>query len=491
MAEILLDIDNLPTQFDVSEGTVRAVDGLSLRLQRGETLGIVGESGCGKSVMALSILQIVPWPGKIASEQIRFFRDGAAKPPVHLTRLKPKGEEIRAIRGSDIAVIFQDPMTALSPIHTIGRQIVETITTHQKRIDRQEARRRAVALLHEVGIPNPERRVYAYTFELSGGMRQRAMIAMALSCNPQLLIADEPTTAIDDTIQVQILDLIRRVQREHGMALIMITHDLGVIAELCHRVAVMYLGRVVEEGPIDRVYQQPLHPYTQALLDSIPHVGEELEQPGQRLMTIEGRYRVPPSDCRDAPSPRAAGTRSPDSASSTCRSSSSCSRGIGFGASSTVRPGRRVMSRAGDAGSEGAVAEADTAPAAGNDWLLKVVDLKTHYLVSQGVFRVTGAVVRAVDGVSFTLQRNETLGIVGESGCGKSTVAKTILGIVGRHGAPARADHVPARRHGNRRQHHRHPRAAAGAQARADGVSGYRVVTQIHVSPFATSSASR
>ena len=287
MAEILLDIDNLPTQFDVSEGTVRAVDGLSLRLQRGETLGIVGESGCGKSVMALSILQIVPWPGKIVSEQIRFFRDGAAKPPVDLTRLKPKGEEIRAIRGSDIAVIFQDPMTALSPIHTIGRQIVETITTHQKRIDRQEARRRAVALLHEVGIPNPERRVYAYTFELSGGMRQRAMIAMALSCNPQLLIADEPTTAIDDTIQVQILDLIRRVQREHGMALIMITHDLGVIVELCHRVAVMYLGRVVEEGPIERVYQQPLHPYTQALLDSIPHVGEELEQPGQRLMTIE------------------------------------------------------------------------------------------------------------------------------------------------------------------------------------------------------------
>ena len=293
MAEILLDIDNLHTHFEVGEGTVRAVDGLSLRLQRGETLGIVGESGCGKSVMALSILQIVPWPGKIVSGQIRFFRDGAAKPPVDLTRLKPKGEEIRAIRGSDIAVIFQDPMTALSPIHTIGRQIVETITTHEKLTARAEARRRAVALLHEVGIPNPERRVDGYSFELSGGMRQRAMIAMALSCNPKLLIADEPTTAIDVTIQAQILDLIRRVQREHGMALIMITHDLGVIAELCDRVAVMYLGRVVEEGPIEGIYHQPLHPYTQALLDSIPHVGEGLEQPGQRLMTIEGTVPSP------------------------------------------------------------------------------------------------------------------------------------------------------------------------------------------------------
>ena len=288
MAEVLLDIDDLHTHFEVREGTVRAVDGLSLRLRRGETLGIVGESGCGKSVMALSILQIVPWPGQIVGGRIRFFGDGAAVPPVDLTRLKPKGEQIRAIRGSDIAMIFQDPMTALSPIHTVGRQIVETITTHEKLTKRRDARHRAIALLHEVGIPNPERRVDAYTFELSGGMRQRAMIATALACNPKLLIADEPTTAIDVTIQAQILDLIRRVQHEHGMALIMITHDLGVIAELCDRVAVMYLGRVVEEGPLERVYRQPLHPYTEALLDSIPHLGEELTQPGQKLMTIEG-----------------------------------------------------------------------------------------------------------------------------------------------------------------------------------------------------------
>ena len=296
MSDVLLDVKNLKTYFELEEGTVRAVDSVSFVVERGKTLGIVGESGCGKSVTAQSILQVVPWPGKIVAGEILLHANGAGS-PTDLAQLDATGSEIRAIRGSEISMIFQEPMDALSPLYTIGYQVMEAIHLHNAGMSRQEARALAVSMLRDVGIPNPEKRVDTYTFQLSGGMRQRAMIAMALSCNPGMLIADEPTTAIDVTIQAQILELIKLLQKQHGMSIIMITHDLGVIAELCDRVVVMYLGKVVEQGRYVDVYDRPHHPYTQALLESIPLIGETSQG---RLKAIKGTVPDPytrPTGC--------------------------------------------------------------------------------------------------------------------------------------------------------------------------------------------------
>ncbi len=272
MAEKLLEISGLSTIFPTDDGIVRAVNDVSFSISRGQTLGLVGESGCGKSVTGFSILQLVPSPGIIEKGQILYHREGEQE-PVDITKIPPRSELMRSIRGNEIAMIFQEPMTSLNPVYTIGSQIAEAIILHQK-VSKQEARQKTIEMLARVGIPGPQQRVNEYPHQLSGGMRQRAMIAMALSCHPALLIADEPTTALDVTIQAQVLDLMRELQEEMGMAILMITHDLGVIADLVDEVVVMYAGKVVEHGSVDTIFYKPLHPYTQGLLSSIPVIGK-------------------------------------------------------------------------------------------------------------------------------------------------------------------------------------------------------------------------
>jgi peptide/nickel transport system ATP-binding protein len=297
----LLSVRGLKTYFHQDEGTVKAVDGVSFDLAPGATLGVVGESGCGKSVTARSILGIVDRPGRIVAGEIRFRRQagpGAAAEAavVDLAALPPNGPAMRAIRGAEIALIFQEPMTSFSPVHTVGSQIVEAIMLHQQ-VSRREARAKAVDMLRRVGVSSPEQRVDQLSNQLSGGLRQRAMIAMALSCHPTLLIADEPTTALDVTTQTQILDLMRHLQHEDGMAIMLITHDLGVVAEMATDVAVMYLGRVVEQAPVDAIFHAPRHPYTRALLRSIPRMRSRSRE---RLTPIAGAVPHPydrPSGC--------------------------------------------------------------------------------------------------------------------------------------------------------------------------------------------------
>jgi len=293
MAEPLLEVRGLKTRFSLEEGPVLAVDDVSFSLPPGGTLGVVGESGCGKSVTALSIMRLVPDPpGRVVAGEIRFKgRDLLALPE----------QEMRRIRGNQISMVFQEPMTSLNPVYTVGEQIGEAVRLHQ-RLDRKQARARAVEMLRQVGIPAPEQRVDAYPHQLSGGMRQRVMIAMALACNPELVIADEPTTALDVTIQAQILDLLKRLQAERGMAVMLITHDLGVVAESCDAVVVMYAGRVVEQAPVRALFRQPAHPYTAGLLRSIPSFQDvQGGAAGARLKTIPGMVpslRSLPVGCR-------------------------------------------------------------------------------------------------------------------------------------------------------------------------------------------------
>ncbi len=290
----LLSVRNLTTHFPLDEGNVVAVDGVSFDIHPGKTLGFVGESGCGKSVTARSILRILDRPGRIVDGQILLRRPAPQglngdDQIVDLASLDTNGREMRNIRGREIALIFQEPMTSLSPVHTVGNQIIEALMIHRK-IDKKQARDVTINLLRQVGIPLPEERVDSYSFELSGGLRQRAMIAMALSCSPSLLIADEPTTAVDVTTQAQILELMGQLQDQYGMAIMLITHNLGVVAEMSDDVAVMYLGQIVESGPVDDIFHSPKHPYTQALLQSIPHITSATRQ---RLSTITGSVPHP------------------------------------------------------------------------------------------------------------------------------------------------------------------------------------------------------
>jgi oligopeptide/dipeptide ABC transporter ATP-binding protein len=271
---LLLEMRDLQLFFFTGEGIVKAVNGASYSIRQGKTLCVVGESGCGKSVAARAILQIVHRPGKIVDGKIIYHRrlpDGGAQ-SVDITALHPRGADIRDIRGNEIAMIFQEPMTSLSPLYTVGNQIIEVIQLHN-RVSKQEARHSTIEMLAKVGIPRPEVRIDEYPFRLSGGMRQRCMIAMALSCRPRLLIADEPTTALDVTTQAQILDLMLELQVEYGMAMLFITHDLGVVAEIADDVAVMYMGNVVEFADVDTLFNAPQHPYTISLLRSIPKIG--------------------------------------------------------------------------------------------------------------------------------------------------------------------------------------------------------------------------
>ncbi len=267
--DVLIEIKGLRTHFFSREGTLKALEDVNFRVHRREILGVIGESGCGKSVTAQSIMRIVPANGRIVAGEILLHRDDGV---LDLAKLDPRGREIRAIRGAEISMVFQEPMTSFSPVYSVGNQIMEVVQLHQE-CGKEEARARTIEMLRRVGMPKAEQQVDAYPFTLSGGMRQRAMIAMALSCQPNLLIADEPTSAVDVTIQAQILELLADLQREMHMSIMMITHDLGVVAESSDNLLIMYLGRNVEYGPTETLFYEPKHPYTQGLLSSIPKLG--------------------------------------------------------------------------------------------------------------------------------------------------------------------------------------------------------------------------
>ncbi len=303
---LLLEIKGLRTYFHLAEGVVHAVDGVDLVMHRNETLGIVGESGCGKSISAYSTLRLVSPPGKIESGEILYYKrpknDSTAQVEVvNITKLDPGGADIRHIRGNHISMVFQEPMTAMSPVRTVGQQIMEAIILHQK-VTKAEARAQTIEMLRRVRMSNPERVVDDYPFQLSGGMRQRAVIAMALCCRPSLLIADEPTTALDVTTEAQILNLMKDLQQEFGMAIMYITHNLGVIAEMASNVAVMYMGKVVEKTDVQTIFFNPQHPYTQGLLQSIPQLSDAVTRnEHKRLQTIKGMVPDPYSRFKGCP----------------------------------------------------------------------------------------------------------------------------------------------------------------------------------------------
>jgi oligopeptide/dipeptide ABC transporter ATP-binding protein len=313
MSDLLVEVNDLRVEFDVRAGVVKAVDGLNLAINRGQTVGVIGESGCGKSMTARAILQMIPKPGKITSGEVNFYRkvlrngsDTIDK--IHVTSLHPDGPEIRKIRGGEIGMIFQEPMSSLTPVYTAGMQIGEAVGLHHqvkvkkigdqmadnimanRKVTKQEAREIAIQMLQKVGIPKPQQRVDSYPHQLSGGQRQRVMIAIALSCEPAMLIADEPTTALDVSIEAQILDLMRGLQESVNMAIMFITHNLGVIAEMADEIVVMYLGKQVEKAKVGNLFYEPRHPYTKALLKSIPQVGK---RQNVRLATIEGMVPDP------------------------------------------------------------------------------------------------------------------------------------------------------------------------------------------------------
>ena len=294
MSEYVLEVSNLKTGFKTDEGFVTAVDGVSFKVKKGQTLGIVGESGCGKSVTSLSIMRLLPQPaGRIVEGEILLRVDGDT-----IDIAKAPASELKAIRGEKIAMIFQEPMTALNPVQRIGNQLAETFELHFPEMSKKEIEAECVALLEKVGIPSPGQRMKEYPHQLSGGMRQRVMIAIALACKPDILIADEPTTALDVTVQAQILDLMKKLQDEIGMSIIFITHDLGVVAEVCDEVIVMYAGRVTERSTVKNIFENPLHPYTKGLLSSIPHLGGTRKT---KLNTIEGMVpslSLMPDGCR-------------------------------------------------------------------------------------------------------------------------------------------------------------------------------------------------
>jgi len=291
--QIVLEVRDLRVQFDDDDGTVRAVEGVSFSAYAGQTIGIVGESGCGKSVMARAILRIADTNGRASGEILLHRQSGPVR---DLMTLRPNSGQMRRVRGREIALVFQEPMTSFSPVHTIGSQIIETIRLHTS-LSRAQARQRAIEQLKQVSTPHPEHILEQYAWQLSGGLRQRAMIAMALVCGPALLIADEPTTALDVTTQAQVLALLRDLQQQRGMALMLITHDLGVVAQTADIVLVMYLGVIVEQGPVDAIFHDPRHPYTRALLSSMPSISVE---PRTRLATLKGSVPHPlnrPSGC--------------------------------------------------------------------------------------------------------------------------------------------------------------------------------------------------
>jgi peptide/nickel transport system ATP-binding protein len=415
--ERLLGVRDLKTYFDTEAGTVKAVDGVSFHIARGETLAVVGESGSGKSVMSLSIMQLIQRPpGRFAGGQIVF--DGE-------DLLAKSEREMRRIRGNDISMIFQEPMTSLNPVYTVGNQIAETIALHQKQ-SREGAMRRAIEMLELVGIPEPAQRARSYPHQMSGGMRQRAMIAMALSCGPKLLIADEPTTALDVTIQAQILDLMRGLQRDIGMSILFITHDLGVVAEVADRVVVMYAGQAVEEASVDAVFARPRMPYTIGLLESVPRVDKAAERQ-QRLRGIAGNVPNPlslPSGCAFHPRCRFV--------LEACRQERPVLEDTGGGhMSRCLRWNELATSQGAPTAQTSARSDAaDRHPASPKKALLEVKDLRAYFPVRGGVFSRVISNVKAVQDISFSVGDGEVVGLVGESGSGKTTAGRAILGLV-------------------------------------------------------------
>lgn len=403
--ENLLEIKNLRTYFHTDLGVVKAVDDLNIKLGSGRTLGIVGESGSGKSVTSLSLMRLLP--GLVASVE-----EGSEITFAGQDLLSLSSNDMRKVRGKEIAMIFQEPMTSLNPVYTTGSQVMEAIMLHQQ-VEPEEARARTIELFREVGIPEPERRIDTYPHEMSGGQKQRVMIAMALSCNPKLLIADEPTTALDVTIQAQILDLLRKLRDERGMAILFITHDLGVIAEIADEVAVMYRGKLVEYGDIRSIFESPRHPYTKGLLDCRPR----LESDFKRLPTVADYMETTFHDD---------GTYSL-SEKSLDEASLESMRSDGRGR--LLHPASQLESLGypfdpSEHEADTKLVDASEAP------LLSVRDLCVHFPIRKGVFGRLQGHVKAVDGISFDVFRGQTLGLVGESGCGKTTAGRSILRLI-------------------------------------------------------------
>ena len=462
MAETLLDIKDLRTYFRTKAGVVRAVDGVSLSIDKGKTVGLVGESGCGKSVLAQSILQIQTWPGEIEGGQVILHGDNGAEPEI-LTDHLPKAERLRQIRGNQIAYIHQEPMAALSLLHTVGNQLREAVLVHNPEMSKDQANEIAVKMLGDVGIPRAETRLDSYIFNFSGGMRQRVMIAMSLINHPRLLIADEPTTAIDVTIQAQVLELMRDIQQRYDMSVLFITHDLAVIAEIAEEVVVMYLGRVVERTTVTRLFENPRHPYTQALIGSLPSAEHERGA----LASIRGTVPDPysrPTGCafrnrcdhfiegvcdRNVPalveleenhdarcflhSEEIELGAEPDTGVADEPAASSAATGR------HRRPGAQPPGTPegedgdGTAGERVAVRRGTTGAA-----VLSIDDLRTYFPIRKGFFRRHVGWIKAVDGISFEIGERETVSLVGESGCGKSTTARSIVRAVDPTGGEVR-----------------------------------------------------
>ncbi|PQO46605.1 ABC transporter ATP-binding protein [Blastopirellula marina] len=401
MTHTLLQVDNLKTFFH-GEEVVKAVDGISFTLEEGETLGIVGESGSGKSVTSLSIMQLLARSAKVESGTISFLGTDLVRLP------DPK---MREIRGKDISMIFQEPMTSLNPVFTVGAQVMEAIRLHQK-VSKSEAQEQTIQLFDEVGIPEPHKRIHYYPHQMSGGQKQRVMIAMALSCNPKLLIADEPTTALDVTIQAQILDILRRLRDSRGMSILFITHDLGVIAEIADHVLVMYRGKVVEHGEIHQIFEDPKHPYTKGLLACRPR----LDTKYRRLPTV--------SDFMDS-TVTDAGIEITEKQMTPEKMEQLMQQGRGR----LLHP-KPILEEIGHQWKEGEYSADTKCVDPAEKPLLSVKDLKVHFPIRKGIFSRVQGYVKAVDGVSFDVFRGQTLGLVGESGCGKTTTGRAILRLI-------------------------------------------------------------
>jgi len=398
----LLDIEDLRTYFHTDEGVVKAVDDISLRLEEGHTLGIVGESGSGKSVTSLSIMRLLAGSAKIETGRIAFLGQDLVGLPER---------EMRQIRGGKISMIFQEPMTSLNPVFTTGSQVVEAILLHQD-VSPAEARQQTIALYDEVGIPDPEQRFDDYPHQMSGGQRQRVMIAMALSCNPKMLIADEPTTALDVTIQKQILDMIRQLRDKRGMSIIFITHDLGVIAEIADDVAVMLQGKLVEYGDVVQIFSAPQHAYTKGLLACRPR----LDTPYRRLPTVSDFM-----EADEGEGPLHLSEKKIDDA----KLQQLMTRGRGR----LLHPGSPPDDPTGARSGQQTISETVVLPG-GTEPLLDVRDLKVHFPVRRGLLQRVVGTVKAVDGISFTVYQGQTLGLVGESGCGKTTTGRALLRLI-------------------------------------------------------------
>lgn len=398
----LLQIEDLRTYFHTEEGVIRAVDDVSLEIREGRTLGVVGESGSGKSVTALSVMRLLTATARIETGRIAFLE----RDLVHLPE-----RELRAIRGKEIGMIFQEPMTSLNPVFTAGAQVMEAIILHQ-RVSRAEARKRTIELFREVGIDNPEQRVDSYPHQMSGGQKQRVMIAMALSCNPRLLIADEPSTALDVTIQAQILDILRDLRDNRGMAVLFITHDLGVIAEIADDVAVMLGGKVVEYGPVLQIFENPRHPYTKGLLNCRPR----LETPFKRLPTVSDYMEVREENGERVIVEKKMSEKRLEQLKTDGRGRMLHPKSELKAMGHPFEPGQHPA--------DTTTVEEGKAP------LLEVRNLKVYFPIRRGVFQRVVGHVKAVDDISFRVYPGQTLGLVGESGCGKTTTGRAIVRLV-------------------------------------------------------------